>query len=235
MRSVLLALLLATPALAQAPACRIGGDLPNARLVKVDWANPSAPVDSYTLALSWSPEFCASPAGKRPANDHQCQDNVFGWVVHGLWPQRDGARSKEEHPRFCRRQSQPLSAATVRAHVCTIPGVQLMQAQWEKHGSCAFTSAERYFAVTEQLWRGLRLPDAQQLAGQRGAVQVGALRAAISKANPAFRADGIFVALDDQDRLDEIRLCYDRSLRPTRCERRGAPDRLSARVTPRPR
>ena len=40
------------------------------------------------LALSWSPTYCASPAG---ANDNsQCAPGRrFAFVVHGLWPQYD--------------------------------------------------------------------------------------------------------------------------------------------------
>jgi ribonuclease T2 len=40
--------------------------------------------DYYLLTLSWSPEFCHSPAH---AEKPECQSGHNGFVLHGLWPQ----------------------------------------------------------------------------------------------------------------------------------------------------
>lgn len=55
------------------------------------------PVSGYTLALSWSPEFC-KPRQNQRAHTVQCggQHGSFGLVVHGLWPE-----SGASWPQWC--------------------------------------------------------------------------------------------------------------------------------------
>jgi ribonuclease T2 len=57
----------------------------------------TAPVTGYTLALSWSPEFCKPRASDR-AHAVQCsgKNGSFGLVVHGLWPE-----SGSTWPQWC--------------------------------------------------------------------------------------------------------------------------------------
>ena len=39
------------------------------------------------------------------------------------------------------------------------PSEQLLQGEWEKHGSCAFDSAQQYFAKEQELFNALKLPN----------------------------------------------------------------------------
>ncbi|OOF64217.1 ribonuclease T2 family protein [Rodentibacter pneumotropicus] len=126
--------------------------------------NANAPVDYYMLVLSWSPGFCASQREKYgnqlPSSaQYQCENNrTFGWVVHGLWPQNANARSVADHPRFCQGDLPVLAKSIVEPYLTLSPGAKLLQGEWEKHGSCAFNSAEQYFAKEQELFNGLRLP-----------------------------------------------------------------------------
>ncbi|THA11094.1 ribonuclease T2 family protein [Rodentibacter pneumotropicus] len=126
--------------------------------------NANASVDYYMLVLSWSPSFCASQREKYgnqlPSSaQYQCENNrTFGWVVHGLWPQNAKARSVAEHPRFCQGDLPVLPKSIVEPYLTLSPGAKLLQGEWEKHGSCAFNSAEQYFAKEQELFNGLRLP-----------------------------------------------------------------------------
>ncbi|OOF49335.1 ribonuclease [Rodentibacter trehalosifermentans] len=126
--------------------------------------NANAPVDYYMLALSWSPGFCASQREKYgnqlPSSaQYQCENNrTFGWVVHGLWPQNANARSVAEHPRFCQGDLPALPQSVIEPYLTLSPGAKLLQGEWEKHGSCAFSSAEQYFAKTLALFSALQLP-----------------------------------------------------------------------------
>ncbi|QPB41973.1 ribonuclease T2 family protein [Rodentibacter haemolyticus] len=126
--------------------------------------NASAAVDYYMLVLSWSPGFCDSQrekyANQLPSSaQYQCGINrAFGWVVHGLWPQNAKARSVADHPRFCQGDLPALSKATIEPYLTMSPGAKLLQGEWEKHGSCAFDSAEQYFAKMQALFRTLSLP-----------------------------------------------------------------------------
>lgn len=126
--------------------------------------NATAPVDYYMLALSWSPGFCASQREKYgnqlPSSaKYQCEINrSFGWVVHGLWPQNAKARSVADHPRFCQGDLPALPKSVIEPYLTLSPSAKLLQGEWEKHGSCAFNSAEQYFEKEQELFNGLRLP-----------------------------------------------------------------------------
>lgn len=126
--------------------------------------NAKAPVDYYMLALSWSPGFCDVQREKYgnqlPSSaQYQCDLNrAFGWVVHGLWPQNANARSVADQPRFCQGDLPALPQSVMEPYLAMSPGAKLLQGEWEKHGSCAFNSAEQYFAKEQELFSSLRLP-----------------------------------------------------------------------------
>lgn len=126
--------------------------------------NATAPVDYYMLALSWSPAFCELQREKfgdqlPQSAQYQCNSNrTFGWVVHGLWPQNANARSVADHPRFCQGDLALLPKSVIEPYLTMSPGAKLLQGEWEKHGSCAFSSAQQYFAKAQALFSSLRLP-----------------------------------------------------------------------------
>ena len=55
----------------------------------------SGEFDFYLLSLSWSPQYCSSPAGER--DKVQCAGSrQYNFVLHGMWPQyNDGS------PQYC--------------------------------------------------------------------------------------------------------------------------------------
>ena len=127
--------------------------------------NAKAPVDYYMLALSWSPGFCDIQREKYgnqlPSSaQYQCGNNrALGWVVHGLWPQNANALSVADHPRFCKGDLPALPKDLLARYLSISPGEQLLQGEWEKHGSCAFNSAQQYFAKEQELFSSLKLPN----------------------------------------------------------------------------
>ena len=127
--------------------------------------NAKAPVDYYMLALSWSPGFCDIQREKYgnqlPSSaQYQCGNNrALGWVVHGLWPQNANALSVTDHPRFCKGDLPALPKDLLAQYLAISPGEQLLQGEWEKHGSCAFDSAQQYFAKEQELFSSLKLPN----------------------------------------------------------------------------
>lgn len=235
--SLLLGLWLMPAAAEASVRCALPRTLEPARVQEPDWRNTAAKTQGYVLALSWSPEYCARSSGRwRDGDLHQCRDNSFGLVVHGLWPQGAGARNRKDHPRHC-RTATPLAAATLRAHLCTVPGVRLMQHQWAAHGTCAFTTAEGYFTAIERLNSVLTRPDLEALQASKGkTLTVNDVRRAFAAANARIGLAGRHLGIDvtDRQRLREIRICYDRAFRFTACDRPGAPDRLLIRIRPRP-
>ncbi|HHF6567383.1 TPA: ribonuclease HI [Haemophilus influenzae] len=127
--------------------------------------NAKAPVDYYMLALSWSPGFCDIQREKYGdqlpySSQYQCGNNrTFGWVVHGLWPQNANARAVSDHPRFCKGDLPALPKGLLTQYLAISPGEKLLQGEWEKHGSCAFDSAQQYFAKEQELFNALKLPN----------------------------------------------------------------------------
>lgn len=183
-------------------------------------------VDSYLLSLSWSPSFCADA---RPSGDSrfQCDQNRFAFVVHGLWPNSSLAPTVADQPAYC-REATPISVATHKAHLCTVPGVKLMTHEWQKHGVCAFATPDAYFGKIAELRAKLRLPDFNVVADRP--VTAGIIRDAFVKANPQLPRTSIMVDVDRKSRLNEVRLCLDARFAYARCQRAGAPDPIRVRI-----
>ena len=79
-RPLLLLLLLTLPALPQ------GRNAPRGTAGEFDY---------YLLAMSWSPQYCSSPAGSR--DTFQCGGGRrYEFILHGLWPQYERG-----WPQFC--------------------------------------------------------------------------------------------------------------------------------------
>ncbi len=225
--SLLAALLLALPAAASAQAyqCRA----PQVRSVPPitpDGPRRSLPVTGYTLALSWSPEFCKPRAGQR-AHAAQCSgaNGSFGLVVHGLWPE-----SGSSWPQWCTPEA-PLTPADIRASMCMMPSERLIARQWAKHGSCMVSNPSAYLKITRILWDSLRIPDYDRISREEP-LTAGRIRAALADANPGIPESAIGVKLSPRGWLEEIRLCYAKTFRPTRCtpSRFGAKDAAPAKI-----
>lgn len=168
-----------------------------------------AAVDFYMLSLSWSPSFCEEQkqrnGGVVPTHlQFQCnQAAQLGWVIHGLWPQSATARDATEQPRFCQGDLPPLPEALIRQYLPESPGASLLQGQWEKHGACAFETAEQYFAQQKALFRRLNLPG-QALPRQE-------LFQWMKKFNPQLREVRLRAS------RNELYICYDKQWKPIDC------------------
>lgn len=227
MPSVLALVALALPSLAHAQAyqCR-APNVSTVPQISPDSRPRSVPTTGYTMALSWSPEFCRTREGSR-SHAVQCSgDNgSFGMVVHGLWPQ--GSRS---WPQWC-PSAAPVTPRIVRENLCMMPSTRLIARQWAKHGSCMTKRPETYFAVTRVLWESLRIPDYDRISREEG-LTAGRIRQAFADANPGWSPAQIGVKLNERGWLEELRLCYGPRFRPTRCDDRryGARDNASAKI-----
>jgi ribonuclease T2 len=225
--SLLAAVALCLPAVANAQAyqCR-APQVTSVPRVTPDSPARRLPVTGYTLALSWSPEFCKPRADDR-SHAAQCsgKNGSFGLVVHGLWPE-----SGQSWPQWC-GSSAALTPAEVRGAMCMMPSERLVARQWAKHGSCMVDRPAKYLKVTNILWRGLRIPDYDRIS-REDALTAGRIRAAFADANPAWPESAIGVKLNGRGWLEEVRLCYSKTFRPVRCtpSRWGAKDAVTAKI-----
>lgn len=225
------ALLLAAALLPSAPlaAQHYQCDLPTS--LRLPQVTPDAPprrlpITGYTLALSWSPEFCKPRKGQR-RHARQCsgREGMFGLVVHGLWPQ-----SGRTWPQWCPAPRAPLPRE-VAANMCISPSAALLARQWAKHGACMTKRPATYFKVTRILWRGLRIPDFDRVSREDG-LTAGTIRTRFTDANPDWPREAVGVKLNARGWLEELRLCYDKRFMPVACDkaRFGAREAAAAKI-----
>ena len=216
-----------TAAHAQAYQCRIP-----AAPVAVPQVAPDGParrtaITGYTLALSWSPEYCRGR--ERSAQDRmQCSggNGRFGLVLHGLWPEGRGGA----WPQWCSTARRP-APETVRRNLCVTPSARLMAHEWAKHGSCMVKTPEAYFRVSRILWDSLTLPDLDRLSRREG-LDAGMIREAFVTAFPALTPEMVGIGLNQRGWLEEVKLCYGRDFMPTRCtaSQFGVRDSVPAKI-----
>ena len=222
---VLLAALAPATAFAQAYQCA-----PPLRIGPLAPIMPNGParrvaIAGYTLAVSWSPEYCRRPQDKISM---QCSgaNGRFGFVLHGLWPEAAAGPP----PQWCALTPRP-SPDLIRRNLCMTPVPWLLAHEWAKHGSCMTRTPEAYFATGAALWRSLRWPDADRLSRQDG-LTAGDLRRAFVARNPDWKIEQVGLLVNERGWLREVHLCYDRRFMPAACDRRsfGPSESASLRI-----
>lgn len=204
--------LMPTPAMAQAYQCSLPPGIAPIRPVTPDGPVRRLPVTGYTLAASWSPDYCKTSGDTRSM---QCSrhNGRFGFILHGLWPEAQGGPA----PQWCATTPLP-SPEVVRRNLCMTPSPGLLMHEWLKHGTCMTGKPEKYFKVGAILWRSIRWPDADLLSRRKG-LTVGDLRKAFVARNPAWKEEYVGVDLSRTGWLREVRLCYGKDFMPKRCTR----------------
>lgn len=160
--------------------------------------------DYWVLALSWSPQFCRS----QPSSE-QCQYQ-HGFVVHGLWPQRERG-----YPEYC-GQRERVPKDLVERMKPLMPSAALVNGQWRKHGSCSGMAMREYFFNVERAWRAVVIPERYRETPELLRTHVHEIEDEFIALSPKLRRDGI--ALQCSGRwLREVRVCLDRDFQPRAC------------------
>ena len=219
------------PATAQDWQCKAPATLPRPTIEPQEEIRRT-PVSGYTLALSWSREFCRGRE-KDPAMALQCGGKIgdFGFIVHGLWPNAAGP----DYPIWCRK-ARLLSRKVVADHICMSPIVQLLQHQWAKHGSCMVRRPETYFGAAKLLFEAIEFPDMDRLSrqGEKDDVPLNAagLADAFATDNDGLPANAVRFKSNERGWLQEVRICLDKKFKPTACPRHisGARDKAEIKI-----
>lgn len=226
--------MLAAPAsaLAQAASCSIPAQMPRPHpdLPGDDQPRRLLPIGGYTLALSWSPQYCSTARGQDSRFQCGGGNGRFGFTLHGLWPDGVG----KDWPQYC-RSTDLLPRPVIRQNLCATPSAQLLQHEWAKHGTCMTTKPELYFNLSRAFYESLRYPDMAALA-RRPDLTAGQFAQAFVRANRGLRADMIRVTTARGNWLSEVWLCMDKVMEFTRCpaHQGGARDSARLRIAPGP-
>lgn len=172
--------------------------------------------DYYALTLSWSPSFCASPAGRNARQ--QCgAGRRFAFVVHGLWPQ-----FWRGWPQHCRQRAPYLSNRLIRSLYDIMPSKRLIIHEWKKHGTCSGLQAPDYFNLARSLFAQIKIP-ARYLSPNRPILTTPQILVEdFVKTNRMLNRNMISVHCGNSTRrarLSEIRICFSRKGQLIKCGR----------------
>jgi len=171
--------------------------------------------DYYLLSLSWSPAFCATPAGAKHPDQCGTAAPARGFVVHGLWPQYlPGSAAAQGSAALwpqCCGGAEPFRPEAVPPQLDGLMiGPDLRRHEWTKHGVCATPRTRDYFAAIVQ---------AVQTVGTAADLRPTApvkIRVSDLKRHFPVPPQSVFPTCKGKS-LSEIRVCLDRSLNPIDC------------------
>ncbi len=204
-------------------AAALLGSCGSAPLPEAAPAKPARPFDFYVLALSWSPGFCATQAGRN--EPLQCgPERRFAFVLHGLWPQFE----KGGWPEDC--STAKVSGELVDHMLPIMPSPSLVRHEREKHGTCSGIPPAEYFDEAAQAYAGIRIPAQYQAQQRQISVDPEQLRQEFAQANPGIGAGGFVVLCSGNGRyLQEVRACLRTDLKGRACNREVQRDTCRSR------
>jgi len=115
--------------------------------------------EEYELSMSCAPSWCGNPSNRAHAGDVECNGN-YGLILHGLWPNYNPPRQNHGWPQFCPSAYNP--STTELQHI--LHGIsdwttiapeygQLIDHEWERHGTCSGLAPQAYFELAFNLAR----------------------------------------------------------------------------------
>ncbi|HEU0121206.1 MAG TPA: ribonuclease T2 [Bryobacteraceae bacterium] len=166
--------------------------------------------DFYLLSLSWSPQYCASPAGAR--DNMQCGgQRQYEFVLHGLWPQYE-----KSWPQFC-ETGETLGNPLVEKMLDIMPSRRLIRHEWEKHGVCAGMSAADYFGKARAAFGAVKIPASLKSPKTARRVAPVPIRDEVLAATPGTPKEAVTVGCGGGRFLSEIRVCLGKDLKARAC------------------
>lgn len=168
--------------------------------------------DYYVMALSWSPNWCATTGDERGAD--QCDPkHDYGWILHGLWPQNERG-----YPSNCRSSERNPSRGETNAMSDIMASGGLAWHQWKKHGRCSGLSSEDYFNLSREAYASIQRPDVFRKLSKTVKVPAKVVEEAFLKDNPNLSADMITITCKGRH-IQEARVCLTKDMQPRICGR----------------
>jgi ribonuclease T2 len=168
--------------------------------------------DYYVLALSWAPAFCAHETANRASRECGVGREV-GFVVHGLWPERDAVPALEN----CAPVTS-VPADIIERMLSLMPDSGMIQHEWRAHGSCSGLPVEEYFATVQRASESVRIPDFYQHLHRALQTSVSEIERRFAAVNHLHGASSIRVQCRGGE-VREVRICLTKELQPRSCSR----------------
>ena len=166
--------------------------------------------DYYVLSLSWSPNWCAQTGDAR--KEDQCDPrHDYGWVLHGLWPQKERG-----YPSYCRTAERPPSRAMTNGMIDLMGSSGLAWHQWKKHGSCTGLSARNYYRLSRLAYEQVNRPAIFRRLTKPILLPAKVVEQAFMETNPKLLQNQITITCKS-GYIQEVRLCLTRDLKPRKC------------------
>lgn len=161
--------------------------------------------DYYVLALSWSSNWCMLEGDAR--GSPQCaEEEAFGWVLHGLWPQYERG-----WPQDCPTTRRNPSRAET-AEVADLFGSSgSAWYQWNKHGTCSGLSSTDYYRLAREGYDRVTRPDIFRRLDSPVELPADVVEEAFLRDNPDLSRDGITITCRS-GMIQEARICLTRDL-----------------------
>jgi len=131
-------------------------------------------------------------------------------VVHGLWPQYETG-----FPQTCGPAST-VPASIVDSMLPLMPSPQLIQHEWQTHGTCSGLDVTSYFQLIQKAFATVAIPDDYKSPLQQIQVAPADVKAKFAQANPSFPA-GAFTVQCSGQYLSEVRPCLTKDLQGRAC------------------
>ncbi|RVV97475.1 ribonuclease T [Mesobaculum littorinae] len=159
--------------------------------------------DYWVLALSWSPNWCATEGAAR--GSEQCDPEAArGWVLHGLWPQYEAG-----WPSYCSGAAQDPSRAETGQRADLFGDADAAWYQWKKHGRCSGMAPGAYYDTARAAFDAVIKPDVFARMTDPLRMPTAVVEEAFLEANAGLSADMITITCKG-DRIREARVCLSR-------------------------
>lgn len=174
--------------------------------------------DYYILNLSWSPEFCFTHRGSPECAAHP------GFVVHGLWPERnDGS-----YPKQCPDRPGPSSDAAWQG---VIPTAYLAQHEWQTHGACTPYAADAYFGLIRKAFQSIKIPDTLTHTTHQTMQPPADIIDSFARINTGLPPGSIVLSCGN-NYLTAIEVCFDKNLNARACSNLRTCHANAVKITP---
>ena len=164
--------------------------------------------DYYVMTLSWAPGFC-DLGGKETSSPECAEGSGDGFVVHGLWPERNDGSYPENCP------SRP-GFTTDAAWQGVIPTRDLATHEWQTHGTCTPYSADDFFKLVRKAYQSVKIPSALAHTTQQTMQPPDEIIQSFARINTGLPAGSIVLSCG-RNYLTAIEVCFDRDLNPRAC------------------